>query len=323
MHFGCPLLADSSRWLTVDMQTGTYSGIDRAMNITETKYGLPSKLNRSIVRTVLVAIAISFAACSPDPTRQNLCALEPSIESIDGTLDAEFKLNILRQYIPHAVFSAVSYRQSGWGFFEAPDGWLRSETFPDDSGLSLSTFERADERKLVVAFRGTDEGRDWAQNVARTYSDRAKTELEEIIALDKYSGWDVTVTGHSLGGGLAIEMSHRLSDVNAVAFNPSPNLGALLGNSEPNRVIVREKFEPLAFLRGNPISTVDWLLDYNILVDFTSGVILVRPLEQHSMDQLAMNLIAVVPERFEEVRDLWGRICTQGNPAQRSAAEDS
>lgn len=116
-----------------------------------------------------------------------------------------------------ARFNSSVYKDEG-----APPGTTRIK---DDrswlTGYSAAAFETSDGR-IVVAYRGTDQYRDWVTNVANglgfetSQYDRAKAFAEEIQ--QAYPGRKIIITGHSLGGGLCATAS-AATGLPAITFN--------------------------------------------------------------------------------------------------------
>lgn len=177
------------------------------------------------------------------------------------------------------------------------------------------------ERKTVaIAFRGTDDRRDWTSNlrsILRPREDQysgARAAARKLVAEMKkaYPGQTLTffATGHSLGGGLA---QHVLYDqptrfLQAVGFNSSP-VSAKGDVSTENRkeactcredlnaeariYRVYETNEVLEIVgkgwRNRSTPTPLNRHEHEVAFDFDSG----SPIRQHSMAGLAMRLAAL------------------------------
>jgi len=107
--------------------------------------------------------------------------------------------------------------------------YTASDAVKRDSGFQAVTFSKGDE--VVVAFAGTDRT-SWAdiKTDIRAGTQIAKPkQFEEALAYvkeaqQKFPGTRITVTGHSLGGQLALYVGGVLN-VDAFAYNaPAPNL---------------------------------------------------------------------------------------------------
>lgn len=122
------------------------------------------------------------------------------------------------------------------------------------SGLAYDVYERLDTNDVVFAYRGTDSWDDYlTANLAippfNFQYRQARRELGKYLATNPQR--DVTVTGHSLGGGLALSMSVH-HGVPAFAFDPSPRIFDGLGDfHEPApRLVVYQQGEILQEYRA-------------------------------------------------------------------------
>lgn len=108
-----------------------------------------------------------------------------------------------------------------------PDGWELAEPLHKDDflGFSYGVFRRIGTTEIVVAYTGTNEGVDWASNAlagtgllpSPQIAAAAKAYLDAKAAY----GSNITLSGHSLGGGLASVMAVWF-DRPAVVFDEGP-----------------------------------------------------------------------------------------------------
>ncbi len=147
-------------------------------------------------------------------------------------------------------------------------GWNLIHSFDDPkSGLAYDIFEQENSNEVVFAFRGTESSLlDWFFTNLAIVSPQAEEAYKELEAYKdkckKKNGGHlcekhITLTGHSLGGGLAIGMSLRHGD-DAVAFNSSPAVFAgwwgfdhALGYTKKanKRILIYQSGEILEFIR--------------------------------------------------------------------------
>ena len=211
---------------------------------------------------------------------------------------------------PYAIMSNNVYTRGEY-FIPLPEGWkeiteLRKElpTF----GLALAVFEKHENTKLtevVVAFRGTDGMKDWIQNLIpfrRIQVAPASENFEQILRLYENQGPKVTTTGHSLGGGLALHMSFKYPNIDAIVFNSSPVTKAGLKIQEgSSRTTVWESGE---FLQGvrNLISLVRsrWHPIRRIEFRFVHG----WTIKQHGMELFALNIIKLGATKSHQLKAL-------------------
>jgi hypothetical protein len=99
----------------------------------------------------------------------------------------------------------------GVGSKEIPDGWEVVDEYPGTDGFSATVFRNPDTKEVVISYRGTnpkerDDIREDALNGANlpNAQGRQAIELARRVADDPaLGGYDVSYTGHSLGGSLA------------------------------------------------------------------------------------------------------------------------
>ena len=114
-----------------------------------------------------------------------------------------------------------------------PEGWHRmDDAVLREAGIDPAmlhdgksgfgaNFYRNGQGHVVLAFTGTDEGRDWRHNLRQGLGLR-DVQYDQAIALAgearRAFGQDLVITGHSLGGGLAAAAS-MVHEVPAVTYN--------------------------------------------------------------------------------------------------------
>ncbi|MBX2882386.1 MAG: lipase family protein [Granulosicoccus sp.] len=130
--------------------------------------------------------------------------------------------------LEYALLSSCAYSQPE----TCGDGWVIADSIGGESfsgHISEGLFDAVlyyhpEEDRYVLAFAGTDEVWDMADNIAQGYENTsAQYEVTEEIVRQLETlmpDADITYTGHSLGGGLASYASW-LSGNNSFVFNPS------------------------------------------------------------------------------------------------------
>ncbi|MBI5907007.1 MAG: DUF2974 domain-containing protein, partial [Burkholderiales bacterium] len=106
-----------------------------------------------------------------------------------------------------------------------PTGWEELEYQPDGQyGFSYGVFRRIGTTEVVVAYAGTNSDIDWVANVKNgiglSSTQTTEAALAYLTAKQAY-GSNITLTGHSLGGGLASIMAVWF-DRPAVVFDEAP-----------------------------------------------------------------------------------------------------
>lgn len=129
-----------------------------------------------------------------------------------------------------------------------------SKTFAGSffSHLKFDIWEDSNSNKTIIAFKGTQDIIDWevgnlAIGISIPYKS-AKKHVREYIAA--HPDRKVSVTGHSLGGGLALSVSFW-EGVDAIVFNTSPRIFDGLKNTgaKANRLTVFQQGEILQKIR--------------------------------------------------------------------------
>lgn len=120
------------------------------------------------------------------------------------------------------------------------------------SNLQFDIWEDTKSKKTIIAFKGTKEKIDWvtgnlALGISIPYKS-AKKHVKQYIA--SHPDRTVSLTGHSLGGGLALSVSFW-EGVDAIVFNTSPRIfdGLENNNSPANRLTIFQQGEILQKIR--------------------------------------------------------------------------
>jgi hypothetical protein len=104
-----------------------------------------------------------------------------------------------------------------------PAGWTELEWHADDGwGYSYGVYKNGSE--IVISYAGTNEGIDWLANATNglgVSSSQVTSAATAYLQAKQQYGGDITLTGHSLGGGLASIMAVWF-DRPAVVFDEAP-----------------------------------------------------------------------------------------------------
>ena len=242
--------------------------------------------------------AIPVTSQAPAPPLPNDCRLPKD----DIERNASF-IDDSANYAIYALLSNNAYKREKQEQFRLPaQEWRhRGDFIPEgtEAGLELKVFEKVMEGKpveVVVAFRGTDDLKDWWQNLSPQFlfpkkrqTDLAEKNFERLRGM--YEGQQVryVATGHSLGGGLALHLSFKYPDVSAVVFNSSPRVepGLKSARGVNARIIIWESNEALSYLR--PLAKIRWGIVKEVKFDFQPGRL--SAIKQHGMYALALNML--------------------------------
>ncbi|MBN8443686.1 MAG: DUF2974 domain-containing protein [Thauera sp.] len=130
----------------------------------------------------------------------------------------------------------------------------RPKTFVGDffSNLQFDIWEDMHSNRTVIAFKGTKERIDWVTgNLMIGISIPYKSAKKHVRAyMNTHPERTVMVTGHSLGGGLALSVS-AWEGVDAIVFNTSPRIfdGARNMNKPAQRLAVFQEHDILQKIR--------------------------------------------------------------------------
>ena len=120
------------------------------------------------------------------------------------------------------------------------------------SNLQFDIWESVDKPITIFSFKGTDERIDWfTGNLAIGFSVPYKSAKKHVKKyMDKHPGREIILTGHSLGGGIALSVSLWLGK-DAYVFDPSPRVfdGLKNANEPAIRKIIYQKGDVLNSIR--------------------------------------------------------------------------
>ncbi len=146
---------------------------------------------------------VQARAVPPEPSTRELAAMAADVYSSGQAVPAGWSIATPTQ------LAAIGLTES---MLTSPQSEFRAEIY---------TREFAGQNSYVVAFRGSQSGSDWRANLQqgvgiRTDHYNRALEIGERLVVPQ--GARVTLTGHSLGGGLASAAS-LASEIDAVTFN--------------------------------------------------------------------------------------------------------
>lgn len=155
-------------------------------------------------------------AVPPEPSAQELAAMAADVYSPGQGVPAGWSI------ATPAELAAIGLTEN---MLSSPQSEFRAEVY---------VREFADQTSYVVAFRGTQSASDWGANLSQGVgirTDHYNRALEIGQRLIVPEGARVTLTGHSLGGGLASAAS-LAAEVDAVTFNAAGLSDRTLADAE-------------------------------------------------------------------------------------------
>ena len=216
----------------------------------------------------------------------------------------EVTATVAANYAIYSMIASNSYHNTDRVKFPVEKmGWIQVDingkptdgpTVEMKSGLAFDIFEKQNSDEVIFSFRGTDSKRDHATaNLAvGRFSGQYKQARKFFDDyLKNNSNKKVSVTGHSLGGGLALSMSVHYG-VDAVVFDSSPRVfdDSRAEPAPATRVMVYEGGEMLAAVRKiwekKFLTIVPQENIYKATFDFGGT-------NKHRSDHLALGLLAL------------------------------
>ena len=181
----------------------------------------------------------------------------------------------------------------GWMQVDLDDRPTSEPTGTRMSGLAWDVYEKAGTNEVIFSFRGTDSPLDYLTANAMIWPfaiqyQQARKNLQEYRR--GHPEKRITLTGHSLGGGLAAGLSVR-KGIDTVIFDPSPRIFDGWGDKHKpaERVVVFQKGEVLTHARRlwpKLVRTFDKRSFFMTEFDF-------EDFNPHRMDQLALGLLSL------------------------------
>ena len=204
-------------------------------------------------RRALAALlpAILAGGCAHDLTQ----ARGPCAERPGGWCD--FTRAMAMESWEYAQLSNNTYADDEV-FDELPPGISeRYNSGNDDLGYAYAVYDRTVAGRVVeviLAYRGTEASLDdWFKgNFSEKHNPRGLatyTQLRQDMDASGYADVPITVTGHSLGGGIATYVSLREANAKAYVFNTSPRFTLPEQPVVNRRIAVNERGEALRVLR--------------------------------------------------------------------------
>lgn len=171
----------------------------------------------------------------------------------------DFTVRMALDSYQYAPLAQNAYEPDHETYASLPDGITMRALVPNDSiGLAYALFDRIDNGQLtevIIAFRGTEFGhyKDWRFGNIGTEQRMRGVAVYDVIRqqLDD-AGWaqtPIAVTGHSLGGAIAAQVSLMRPGVKLRVFNASPHFADAENPPPADRIAVSERGELLQIIR--------------------------------------------------------------------------
>ncbi|MEP6902091.1 MAG: Mbeg1-like protein [Actinomycetota bacterium] len=185
--------------------------------------------------------------------------------------------------------------------YQFPDGrqWKVMDVKNDpQTGFRAVALKPVDpnDKRVIVAFSGSDEGKDWGDNVKQGIGLSTAQYKEAVDFANKWkasNGSNVILTGHSLGGGLASYASIK-TNLHATAVNSAPLALDHLGLNPFDALRITQYYVPGEALSVlNKANPFDIRPGFGIEVQGRNSILDPRSIgSNHSLDNVAPDIPA-------------------------------
>ncbi len=198
--------------------------------------------------------------------------------------------------------SEIAYKRNNakiGDVYKFPDGknWKVVDVKDDPkTGFRAVALKPSDpnDQRVIVAYSGTDEGRDWDDNIKQGLGLSTAQYKQAVDFANKWKATDgnnVILTGHSLGGGLASYASIK-ADLRATAINSAPLALNHLGLNPLDARRITQYYVPGEILTVlNEANPLDIRPGFGIEVRGRNSILDPRSIgSNHSLNNVAPNI---------------------------------
>lgn len=198
--------------------------------------------------------AVLLAAVTTSDIRPALQSLIRETVSAYGGIE---DFDIIADNLVYAELSLAAYQNNA-----DVDGWVnlnndfQNLTHDEATGFNATVFQNKLTGEIVISFRGSDDKNDWITTnikLGEAQEPQAWALYRAVVQSVFGTNFSVTLTGHSLGGGLA-EVIAASTGAKAVIFDPAPFTSSEVKSAQSayaNITSFRNVDDPLTGLTGS------------------------------------------------------------------------
>ena len=250
-----------------------------------------------MLAAIVLVLALSGCASFGSRDQTRACPADPNqVFNSQGCIQAT-----AAEGYEYAVLAALAYEPKPPPDFGVPEGFVVAESCAEPAcdgteGYQYRVFHRLRGQQIVekvIAFRGTDGRDDWAANIFGN-KDQNRAALATFLKVRGDGSIPVSVTGDSLGGALAVQVSMCHPVHKRVALDSSPRFYKSLcpGGRAITRPTDADRTLLLFSEHGEILSPTRWLgRNPDQLATQVNCVSGESPVAQHDVRRLAACMV--------------------------------
>lgn len=193
------------------------------------------------MKVIFLFSTLLILSCNSTRSATDLNCTHPSgwcDEIIDTATEAYLYAQMATNTYGDSVFTLPSHIK----LIQAKDN--------DRIGFAYSIYENINSNQKIISFRGTENFRDWWYGNLLKRQNRSGLALFDSVRSSLADSSNIIVTGHSLGGAIALEISLKRKFADTYVFNTSPRFSKNGHSIQNKRISIVEHGEILKALRA-------------------------------------------------------------------------